>query len=195
MSSKGTLSLVIIFNTVMNTLVDTISQSHHLGYSLSSASQSCNLLQFADDTSLLVQGPAACQALLDRTAQWLEWSVMKPSVPKCCSRQSKHPLVGCTYDPLLSLCSKTIPFIGNSTFRFLGTPVTIRYSQGKAQEELLAKLQSLLPKVDATQLTCHQKLRMFKDAVCPRLSWDLSLTSFPISWVVNKLDSLVTTGS
>ena len=59
-------------------------------------------------------------------------------------------------------------------------------------KELLDKLQSLLLKVDATQLTCHQKLRMYKEAVCPRLSWDLSLTSFPISWVVNKLNSLVT---
>ena len=50
---------VIIFNTVMNTLVDTISQSPHLGYSLSSTTQQCNHLQYADDTSLLANGPAA----------------------------------------------------------------------------------------------------------------------------------------
>ena len=58
---------VIIFNTVMNTLVDTISQSLDLGYSPSSTTQQCNLLQYTDDTSLLANGPAACQALLDRT--------------------------------------------------------------------------------------------------------------------------------
>ena len=171
---------VIIFNTIINTLVDTISQSHHLGYSLSSANQFCNLFQFANDTSLLGQGPAACQVRLDCTAQWLEWSGMKPKVPKCCSL-AVQASSGRGYDPQFSLCGQTIPFIGNSTFKFLGTPVTIHNSQGKAQEALLDKLQSLLLKVDATQLTCHQMLKLYKDAVCPRLSWDLSLTSFPIS--------------
>ena len=64
---------VIIFNTVMNTLVDTISQSHHhLGYSLFSSNHRCNLLQYADDTSLLAHGPAACQALLECTERWLK---------------------------------------------------------------------------------------------------------------------------
>ena len=94
---------VIIFNTVMNKLVDTITQSHHhLGYSLSSANQSCNLLQFADDTSLLGKGPAACQALLDSTEQWLDWSGMKPKVPKCAASQYKLPPAG--YMTLNSSC-------------------------------------------------------------------------------------------
>ena len=56
---------VIISNTVMTTMADTISQSPHLGYSLSNTTQQCNLLQYADDTSLLANKPAACQALLD----------------------------------------------------------------------------------------------------------------------------------
>ena len=181
---------VIIFNTVMNTLVDTITQSHHhLGYSLSGANHSCNLLQFADDTSLLGKGPAACQALLDSTAQWLEWSGMKPKVSKCCSL-AVQASSGRVYDPQLLLCGQTIPFIGSSTFRFLGTPVTIHNTQEKARSALLQKLQTLLSKVDATQLTSHQKLRLFRDGVCPRLTWDLSTVDLPISWVKENLDSL-----
>ena len=51
---------VIIFNMVMNTLVDAISQSHQqLSYSLTRLNHWCNLLQYADDTSLLAHGPAA----------------------------------------------------------------------------------------------------------------------------------------
>ena len=62
---------VIIFNTVMNTLVDTITQSyHHLGYSLSSANQSCNLLQFADDTSPLGK---------DQLPAKLSWTALRRS--------------------------------------------------------------------------------------------------------------------
>ena len=182
---------VIIFNTVMNTLVDTIGQSQHLGYSLSSTSQRCNLLQYADDTSLLANGPAACQALLDCTERWLEWSGMKPKVPKCCSL-AVQASSGRVYDPQLSLCGQTIPHIGSGTFRFLGAPVTVHNSQDKAKTALLEKLQTMLAKVDATQLSSRQKLRLFRDAVCPRLTWDLSLADLPISWVEKNLDTLTT---
>ena len=182
---------VIIFNTVMNTLVDTITQSyHHLGYSLSSANQSCNLLQFADDASLLGKGPAACQALLDSTAQWLEWLGMNPKVPKCCSL-AVQASSGRVYDPQLQLCGQTIPFIGSSTFRFLGASVSIHNSQEKARCALLEKLQTLLSRVDATLLTSHQKLRIYRDGISPRLTWDLSTADLPISWVKKHLDSLV----
>ena len=181
---------VIIFNTVMNTLMDTITQSqHHLGYTMSTTNQPCNLLQFADDTSLLGKGPAACQALLDRTALWLEWSGMKPKVPKCYSL-AVQASSGRMYVPQLSLCRQTIPFIGSSTFRLLGTPGTVHNSQEKARAALIKKLQTLLSNVDVTQLTSHQKLRVFRDGVCPRLTWDISTVDFPISWVEMSLDTL-----
>ena len=68
---------VIIFNTVMNTLVDSITQRcSRLGYSLSSISSTINLLQYADDTSLISDGPASCQQLLGLTEAWLSWSGM-----------------------------------------------------------------------------------------------------------------------
>lgn len=61
----------IIFNTMMNTQVDSITQSHHhLGYSLSTSNHRCNLLQYADNTSLLANGPAASQTLLECTERW-----------------------------------------------------------------------------------------------------------------------------
>ena len=61
---------VIIFNTVMNILVDTITKSHHHpGYSLNKSNYQCNLLQYTDDTSLLANGPAACQAILNQAEQ------------------------------------------------------------------------------------------------------------------------------
>ena len=55
----------IIFNTVMNTLVDSITQRYsQLGYSLNSIHSRINLLQYADDTSLIGDGPSLCQHLL-----------------------------------------------------------------------------------------------------------------------------------
>ena len=72
--------------------------------------------------------------------------------------------------PQLSLCGQTIPFTGTSTFRFLGAPVTIHDSQDKVKSVLLKKLQTMISKVDATLLSSHQKLRLFRDAVCPSLT-------------------------
>ncbi len=75
---------VLVFNTVMNTPVNTITQRHsNLGYTLSASSQRSYLLQYADDTSLLSDSPSSCQSLLSTTEAWLSWSGMKANVPKC----------------------------------------------------------------------------------------------------------------
>ena len=111
---------------------------------------------------------------------------MKPKVPKCCSLTIQASS-GRVYDTQLSLCGQTIFVIGNSTFNFLGTPMTVHNSQGKAQEALLDKLQSLLLKVNATEL------RLYKDAACPASPVTCHLhISLPIFRVVNKLEPLVT---
>ena len=74
---------MLVFNTVMNTLVDTIAKCHpDLGYQLSSSPVKSKLLQYAEDTSLLSDGPSSCQALLTTTEAWLKWSGMKANVPK-----------------------------------------------------------------------------------------------------------------
>ena len=76
----------IIFNTVMNTLVDSIIQRYsQLGYSLNSAHSRINLLQYADDTCLIGDDPSSCQRLLSITESWLDCSGMQANVPKCVS--------------------------------------------------------------------------------------------------------------
>ena len=69
---------------MINTLVDSITQRcSQLGYSLSSVRSRINLLQYADDTSLIGNKPSSCQHLLSITESWLDWSGMRPNVPKC----------------------------------------------------------------------------------------------------------------
>ena len=50
----------------------------------------------------------------------------------------------------------------------------------------------MLSRVDATLVTSQQKLRLFRDAVCPRLTWDLSISDLPNSWVEKNLDVMTT---
>ena len=74
---------VVIFNTVMNTLIDTLQTRVDLGYTITGSRHQVNLLQYADDTCMLANSPASCQHLLNMVDNWLQWSGMKAKVPKC----------------------------------------------------------------------------------------------------------------
>ena len=183
---------VIVFNTVMNTFVDTITRRHpDLGYTLGTSSHRSNLLQYADDTSLITDGPSSCRTLITTTETWLMWSGMKANVPKCVSLAVRASS-GKPYDPNLSLNGETIPYIGDSTFHFLGAPVCIHGTTAQARDGLIKKLTHLLKKVDATLVSRQQKLKLFKLAVCPRLTWELSVNCFPLSWLKTTLQPIAT---
>ena len=183
---------VIIFNTVMNTLVDSITQCcSQLGYSLTSVRSRINLLQYADDTSLIGDGPSSCQHLLHLTESWLAWSGMRANVPKCVSVAIKASS-GKAFDPGLKLGNEPIPYLGDTTFRFLGAPVAIHSTSEESREHLKTKLLSMLEKVDATPITRQQKLKLFKVSICSRLTWDLSISDLPVSWLQNHLQPIAT---
>ena len=115
---------VVIFNTVINTLVDTILQADQYGYAISQSAHRSNLLQYANDTCLVGDGPAACQSLLNMTSRWLDWSGLKAKVPKCASlaiqASSSKPT-----DSKLYLKNEKIPFIDNEEFKFLGATISL----------------------------------------------------------------------
>ena len=50
----------------------------------------------------------------------------------------------------------------------------------------------MLLKVDEVPITCQQKLKVFKVAICLRLTWDLTTSYFPISWLQNHLQLIAT---
>ena len=50
----------------------------------------------------------------------------------------------------------------------------------------------MLSAIDATPLTRHQKLRLYKHGVCPQLSWPLHVQTFPTSWLEQVLQPMAT---
>ena len=183
---------VIIFNTVMNTLVDSITQRcSRLGYSPSSISSTINLLQYADDTSLISDGPASCQQLFGLTEAWLSWSGMRANVPKWVSVAIKAS-TGKAYNPDLTLNKESIPYLDNSTFHFLGAPVAIHSTAAETRNHLVTKLSSMLHKVDDVPITRQQKLKLFRICICPRLTRDLSISDLPIWWLCSTLQPIAT---
>ena len=63
---------VTIFNTVMNTYLEGLKRFRQSGYRFSKSVQSLCVLQYADDTCLVSDGPAAGRAILSYTDHWLQ---------------------------------------------------------------------------------------------------------------------------
>ena len=178
-SYQGDPLSVVIFNTVINTLVDTLQTRRDLCFRYS---QSQLILQYADDTCLIGNSPAACQHLLEMMAVW---SGMKAKLPKC----TCLALQASTGKKIVSLNNQQVPYAPNGVM-LLGLAIDVPPDQSKSRAELASKFEDMLAKVDACPLTRKQKLLLYRSGVSPRLMWRLSVEEFPISWVRKGLDSL-----
>ena len=70
---------------------------------------------------------------------------------------------------------------------FLGMPVKKLMSTTFHQEFLSTKLLDLLTRVDSSPVTTKQKLRLFRDGICPHLTWDFRVLELSISFVERQL--------
>ena len=109
---------VIIFNTVMCTLADSLANLHHLGYNFSQSQWRIHLLQYADDTCLIGDAPVSCQELLHGVARWLDWSGMKAKIRKC-HCLALHASTARSFDPCLTLYGQPIHFIGTKSIKLV----------------------------------------------------------------------------
>ena len=182
---------VVIFLTVINTLSDSLCTRRDLGFTLSRSSTIINHLLYADDACIISNTPAGCQHLLNMVQRWLEWALLKAKVPKCRSMVIQASS-GKRVCPTLSISGERIPPAEEETFKFLGMPVRIYSSNESARSSLQSTLQQMLTAIDETPLTRQQKLRLFKQGVCPRLSWPLLIEDFPITWLERELQPLAT---
>ena len=180
---------VVIFNTVINTLVDTLKSKVDLGYRFSHSQQPINLLQYADDTCLIGNSPASCQHLVNTMNTWLQWSGMEAKLPKCTSL-GLQATTGKAIHPNLSLDDQLIPYTPNG-LKFLGLVIDVPTDMTTSKQTVMDRLHGMLKKVDACPLTRKQKLLVYKVGVCTRLTWLLTIQEFPISWVEKELDPLV----
>ena len=147
-----------------------------------------HLLQYADDTCLISDGPADCTSLLVQVEKWLHWSGMKAKVSKCHSLALQASTAK-AYNPCLTLYGQPIHCIGN---KFLGVTVQVPLDHTAIRDQLALKLQTMLQKVDCAPVTVNQKLLLYRAAICPRLNWDFMANELPMSWIMCTLEAEAT---
>ena len=142
---------VVIFNTVMNTLVDTLQVRLDLGYHISNSKHKVNVLQYADDTCLFANSPVSCQHLLTMSSDWLQWANMKAKVPKChclAFKGSSSKLL----NPHLSLHGMEVPY-SQGPVRFLGLNVQVPRDSTNTKHNLLSSLLGMMEAIDTAPVT------------------------------------------
>ena len=179
---------VVIFNTVINTMIDTIKQRQDLGYQYTNRF-SVNLLKYADDICLTANSPASCQQLLHLVDRWLQWANMRVKVPKCQSLALRAS-VSKLEDPHLNINGQSIP-IASEPVKFFGKSFAVPQDITGSKRNILIRLQEMLDKTNSCPLSGKHKLMVYKAGICPRLSWLLLIEELPISWV-EKLDAIAT---
>ena len=60
------------------------------------------------------------------------------------------------------------------------------------KSQVLSKFSRMLERVDKTPVTRQQKLRLYRAGICPRMSWNLTVNSLPLSWVTGTLEATAT---
>jgi hypothetical protein len=188
---------VAIFNTVINLLLDhikTVCLTTGYRFEFSLSNRQLSTLQYVDDTCFTASSVKKCEEMLNATGIWLKWAKMGPKVPKCRSlaMQSKRSEQNRFCDPHLTLCDEEIPFLGDETIPFLGMPVTKLMSTISHRESIATRLESLLDQVDASPVTMKQKLKLYKEGICPRLAWGSRVLELPDSWIKRELEAKTT---
>ena len=113
----------------------------------SSLPHQMSILQYADDTCLTASSKANCQAMLNTTQKWLDWSLLKAKAPKCAAI-SIHGHTGRCTNPHLSISNERILFLGSKSTSFLGLPVNATLSTDSIKEQLQQKLEQYLNLTD-----------------------------------------------
>lgn len=128
-------------------------------YRFSSSLHQLPTLQY-DDTCLTASTMANCQATLNTTQKWLDWSLLKAKVLKCASISICGQTGQCT-NPHLSTSDERIPFLGSNSISFLGLPVNAaRSTYEHIKDQIQTKQERYLHATDQSPLSRQQKLRI-----------------------------------
>ena len=95
---------------------------------------------------------------------------------------------GKVYNPKLKIAGGDIPFGRNHPMHFQGGTIQVLRNPSLAKQAISTKLASLLKSVDEVPVTRKQKLKLFRLGICPRLSWDLTISEFSAK---KTLDAMV----
>lgn len=182
-----------LFNICFQPLLDTLlaaSIKNGWSYTFKNVGQTPikrDVAAYADDLELCTWNTVCCQALLNLTDKYLEWSrSLAAKAVKCYAaamRQNEyHELV--RFDPRLTISTQQIQYLSpDIDFKYLGRFVNTRSSEINSRQCLSELLSSLLDITDKQLLPGPAKLWLYNHFVITKISWPLLILDLSLSFV------------
>ena len=150
---------VVLFLIVLNLLLDLLKTKRDLGYQLKNADFKQTQKAYADDLTIITDIVDECKELLHLVETFLNWTrTMKAKHTKCKSlalrnisvtqQNGKISASHTPYDPHLCIGRKQIPFIHQTSMRFLGQEIFYDFSDKEVGIHVNTKLNNLLDRAD-----------------------------------------------
>ena len=185
-----------LFNMCIQPLLDTLhSQATSNGWSYTFKSNpaiSRDVSANADDIELCTWTQQGCQALLNTTDCYLQWTRSLTARPdKCFSVALRLFNAGSaretsqyrSYDPSLTIAGKHLQYLGSDNFKYLGRPVNCDLSEHLSRQSIMSYLSSMLDKLEAAALSAPAKLCLYQHFVTAKLAWPLQANDLCLSFV------------
>lgn len=199
---QGCTASPILFNIVLQTLLDVLCRDKHLSYSFTQTKPDKSIVvstlvpTFADDMALVTKSCKGNQFLLDKLHQWLRWSkTMRLKVPKCLSLA--FGLVGPSFNawgvfnPNLIVGDQHIPVMSAEGFKYLGKFFDPSLSEEQMKSKVQTQLMEWMTTVHKTPLLGAMKCWIYNHIILAKLSWIFTIYNFSLSFVKAKLHKIV----
>lgn len=204
---QGCTASPVLFNMVMQILLDTLHQPSNLalGYSFGESSSSVSnegrVLDpaFADDLTLVTNSCDGSQVLLHLLHGFLLWSTMRLKVAKCMSIAFGYrPLPNLeekkgwiSFDPHLTVGGQAIPVMSPEGCKYLGRRLDPSLSESAVKESIKVTLLQWLRLVDTTQLLRVMKCWLYNAFIIPKLSWFFTIHNLSLSFAKVDLGCII----
>ena len=164
-----------------------------LGYHITNFLLPRHWYQFADDAAAVTAMESDNQKLLNIFSRWCSWCDMIIHVGKCHSFGIKKVYGKAKQvKPTLYLNNTLInPIEIGDSFLYLGRYFDFMMSNKEHMQILSDVLTEYLTKINNLPLHQKNKINIYQRYVLPKISWHLTVTDIPLTWIKQNLDNLV----
>jgi hypothetical protein len=205
---QGCVLSAILFDAVFNLLIDFLAPLDIKGFKFKNVDIQGLTKAYADDLTITTQTPKGNQEALNKTVEWLDWTVtMKAKPSKCVHLAMKRfdkrlksntyvPYGDTQYSPFnanLTIDGEPVHFIANDAitdefkkrhFKFLGRNEEVNLSDKMIRAKAKSDLLSYMDLVDKDPVNGLMKLWLYQFYVTSKVQWPLMIYDFARSFVV-----------
>ena len=185
----------LLFNMIVNTFVQYVKspEFEQCGYKYAKFLTSRHWYQFADDAAAVTALESDNQILLNALSRWCTWADMIVRVDKCHTfGMRKVGTASKQIKPNLFINNEKVGAIEiGGSFVYLGRTFDFSMSSDAHKKSLVETVEQYLQAIERLPLHPKWKIAIYNRFVLSKISWDLTVSDLPVTWVKQNLDNVV----